>query len=92
MKHFDVCIIGGGFSGVCAAIAASREGSRVLLIEKGNALGGAAANALVLPFMSYHTELGGKAGTYLRRISVDGLSAAEDQIKAYLLCGKRKNV
>ena len=59
-KHFDVCIIGGGFSGVCAAIAASREGSRVLLIEKGNALGGAAANALVLPFMSYHTELGGK--------------------------------
>ncbi len=60
MQKYDVAVLGGGFAGVWAAIAAAREGSRVILIEKGNALGGAAANALVLPFMSYHTEIDGK--------------------------------
>ena len=42
MKKYDVIVVGGGFSGVASAIAAAREGSKVLLVEKGNALGGAA--------------------------------------------------
>ena len=60
MKKYDVAVIGGGFSGVAAAIAAAREGSKVLLIEKGNALGGAAVNCLVNPFMPYACKIDGE--------------------------------
>ena len=59
MKKYDVVVVGGGFAGVAAAIAAAREGSRVLLVEKGNALGGAAVNCLVMPFMPYITKIDG---------------------------------
>ena len=60
MKKYDLAIIGGGFAGVGAAIAAAREGARVLLVEKGNCLGGAATNCLVIPFMPYWTEKDGE--------------------------------
>ena len=59
MMKYDVAVIGGGFAGVAAALAAAREGCRVMLIEKGNALGGAAVNALVCPFMPYSTKING---------------------------------
>lgn len=39
MKHFDVIVIGGGPSGLMAAIAAGERGANVLLIDKGNKLG-----------------------------------------------------
>ncbi len=59
MKNYDVVIVGGGLSGVCASIAAARGGAKVLLAEKGNCLGGAATNALVNPFMPYTTKING---------------------------------
>ena len=60
MRKYDLAIIGGGFAGVGAAIAAAREGANVLLVEKGNCLGGAATNCLVIPFMPYWTEKDGE--------------------------------
>ena len=36
---FDLCVVGGGMSGMTAAITAARLGSKVLLIEKNNKLG-----------------------------------------------------
>ena len=36
---YDLIVVGGGFSGVGAAIAAARHGSSVLLLEQGGALG-----------------------------------------------------
>ena len=40
---YDLIVVGGGFAGTCAAIEAARHGVDVLLIEKYNCLGGAAA-------------------------------------------------
>ncbi|MBQ9806748.1 MAG: FAD-dependent oxidoreductase [Clostridia bacterium] len=60
MKKYDLAVIGGGFAGVAAALAASRNGVKVLIVEKSNCLGGAAVNCLVNPFMPYWTEIDGK--------------------------------
>lgn len=53
---YDLVVAGGGLSGVAAAVAASREGLRVLLVEKSGCLGGAISNNLVYPFMPYWTK------------------------------------
>ncbi|MBE7037398.1 MAG: FAD-dependent oxidoreductase [Ruminococcaceae bacterium] len=53
---YDLIVVGGGFAGVSSAIQAAKNGLDVLLIEKYNCLGGAASNALVMPFMKYWTN------------------------------------
>ena len=50
MKHYDVIVSGGGPSGVAAAIAAARNGSRVLLIEREAYFGGMATAAGIPTF------------------------------------------
>lgn len=56
MTKFDLIVAGGGLTGVASAVAAAREGLRVLLIEQSGCLGGAMSNNLVYPFMRYWTE------------------------------------
>lgn len=46
-ESYDVIVIGGGIAGVSAAVAASRNGVRVLLIEKQINLGGLATGGLI---------------------------------------------
>lgn len=53
MKKYNLIVIGGGLSGVAAAVSASRNGLSVLLIEKSGSLGGAINNNLVYPFMRF---------------------------------------
>jgi hypothetical protein len=53
VKHWDVIVVGGGPGGVPAAVAAARNGARVLLVESYGFLGGMATAGLVLPFMKY---------------------------------------
>ncbi|HBJ18401.1 MAG TPA: FAD-dependent oxidoreductase, partial [Clostridiales bacterium] len=60
MKSYDLIVVGGGFSGTAAAVAPARGGASVLLIERANCLGGAAAGCLVFPYMNYHTTLNGE--------------------------------
>ena len=60
MKKYELVVIGGGFAGVAAALAAARSGVKVLIVEKSNCLGGAAVNCLVNPFMPYWTNINGK--------------------------------
>ena len=57
-SHYDVLVCGGGPGGVCAAVAAARDGRKVLMIEQYGFLGGMATAGLVEPFMPYET--GGK--------------------------------
>ena len=47
VREADVCVLGGGCTGVFAAIRAARLGMRVLLIEREGMLGGAAVGGLV---------------------------------------------
>lgn len=57
MQAYDVIVAGGGLTGCAAAIAAARQGMRVLLVEQSGFLGGALGNALVNPFMAYWTSV-----------------------------------
>lgn len=43
----DVLVVGGGVSGIAAAVAASRHHARVILLERFPSVGGSATNALV---------------------------------------------
>ena len=74
---YDLIVVGGGLSGVAAAVSAAREGAKVLLVEKGGALGGAAVNCLVNPFMPYKVKIDGESKLisdgFFREI-IDGLS------------------
>ena len=96
MKKYDLAVIGGGFAGVAAALAAARAGAKVLIVEKSNCLGGAAVNCLVNPFMPYWTEIDGKrvelsAGIFKEiherleaRHAIRGTSFLEEELK-YIL-------
>ena len=54
----DVIVVGGGPAGMCAAIAAAREGVRVILVEQGGFCGGMATRGLVGPFMTCYDAKG----------------------------------
>ena len=45
--RFDLVVVGGGCTGVFAAIRAARQGLRVAIVEKSNCFGGVATNGLV---------------------------------------------
>ena len=42
----DVCVVGGGMAGLCAAIAAARNGARTLLVHDRSVLGGNASSEI----------------------------------------------
>ena len=44
--HADFCVIGGGMSGICAAIAAARNGAKVVLMHERPVLGGNASSEI----------------------------------------------
>ena len=63
----DVLILGGGTTGVCAAVRSARRGLRTVLVERHNMLGGTATTALVTHWPS------GRDARYEERI-IGGLS------------------
>ena len=50
--NFDVVVVGGGFSGVAAAISAARMGKRVLLLEKRIMPGGLATAGIITHYLA----------------------------------------
>ncbi|MGC8576383.1 MAG: FAD-dependent oxidoreductase [Thermoproteota archaeon] len=53
---FDVIVAGGGTAGAVAAIAATRNGVRTLVVEQFGFLGGSETAALVVPMMPNHVR------------------------------------
>lgn len=51
IKEFDVAVCGGGFAGISAALAAARQGKRVVLFEKQFMLGGLGTAGLVTVYL-----------------------------------------
>ncbi len=47
MLPYDVIVVGGGIAGISAAVAAAREGSKTLILEKGIVFGGLATVGLI---------------------------------------------
>ncbi len=45
-KHFDVLVIGGGMSGLCAAIASARQGAETALVQDRGVFGGNASSEM----------------------------------------------
>ncbi len=54
----DLLVVGGGPAGVCAAVAAARQGLKVVLADSGNCLGGMGTKGLVGPFMTCYDAAG----------------------------------
>lgn len=79
--RFDLVVVGGGCTGVCAAVRAARQGLRVAIVEKNNCLGGVATSGLV---NIWHTLLdvdgreqiiGGVTDEVVRTLSKDGYAS-----------------
>lgn len=51
MVKYDVAVCGGGFAGISAALAASREGKKVVLFEKEYMLGGLGTSGLITLYL-----------------------------------------
>ena len=54
----QLLVVGGGTSGVCAAVGAARMGIKTMLVDSGNCLGGMATKGLIGPFMTCYDASG----------------------------------
>lgn len=76
-QHYDVVVVGGGPSGLTAAVSASRQGATTLLIERYGFLGGMTSAALVYPWFTFHDMTGTQVIGGLAQEIVDRLVALE---------------
>lgn len=73
--EFDVIVAGGGMAGVCAAVAAARNGARTLLVDRYTFLGGNATAGLLGNFLTFHDMKGEKICDGIPQEVVDGCIA-----------------
>ena len=57
---FEVAVIGGGLAGICAAVAAARNGAKTVLIQDRPVLGGNASSEIRVCVGSAHLKIEGK--------------------------------
>jgi len=68
----DIIVLGGGPAGCAAAIAASRLGLDVLLVERYGCLGGMATGGLIIMYAEYDSGMRGLVSEFAERIIQDG--------------------
>ena len=57
-REYDIAVCGGGIAGISAALAAAREGKRVVLFEKEYMLGGLGTAGLITVYLPLCDGLG----------------------------------
>jgi hypothetical protein len=70
----DVCIAGGGMAGVCAALSAARNGSKVVLIQDRSRLGGNASSEVKMHIVgadSHGSHVGWREGGLIDELRVE---------------------
>jgi hypothetical protein len=72
-RNYDVIIVGGGPSGITAALAAGRANVSALLIERYGFLGGMSSSALVYPWFTFHDLSGNQVIKGIAQEIVDRL-------------------
>lgn len=81
LKEYDVAVCGGGFAGISAALAAARQGKKVVLFEKQYMLGGLATAGLITIYLplcdGYGHQVSFGIAEELFRLSI--LHGAEDR-------------
>jgi len=76
----DVVVVGGGFSGVCAAVGAARAGATAIIIERDGMLGGQSAEVYtfgldaVIHYASGRQVIRGLPWEIIRRTAAEGQS------------------
>ena len=53
---YDVVVVGAGPAGVCAAIAAARNGAKTLLVERYGFLGGMWSAGFIIPLFDFENK------------------------------------
>jgi len=88
----DVCVVGGGCTGVFAAVRAARLGARVAIVENNGFFGGVATAGLVNIWHSLHDDrgdrqvIGGLTQEVIERLSRrDAVSHQDSRGAAYVL-------
>lgn len=74
--EFDIAVCGGGTAGVCAAISAARNGSKTVLIERNQFLGGMMVSGLGL--LGYKDRLGKSIIGGIAQEIIDELDKTQD--------------
>lgn len=68
--EFDVCVVGGGMAGICAAIASARNGAKTALVHDRPVLGGNASSEVRMWICGAHGK-GNKETGILEEIQLD---------------------
>lgn len=80
LAEADVVVVGGGFSGVCAAVGAARAGAKAIIVERDGMLGGQAAEVYtfgldaVIHYASGRHIIRGLPLEIIRRTAAEGQS------------------
>ena len=89
LSETDVIVAGGGVGGVCAAVAAARAGTRVLLVERHSYPGGVATAGLMCSITNYLVTRDGRRVTAgLPAELIDRLIGAGGALPDYLRAGQ----
>ena len=71
LSGFDFCVVGGGMAGLCAALAAAREGARTILVHDRPVLGGCGSTEMRIPYSGAgsHNPAANETGLILELIT-----------------------
>ena len=70
--NVDVCVVGGGLSGMCAAIQAARDGKKVVLVQERPVLGGNASSEIRMWVCGAHGDNNRETGI-IEEINLESL-------------------